>query len=70
VSSTNALAVFKIFSLWSEKVSFSFSAWRVPAVAKSIVVSKSPIIPDTVLAALTQAWVPRVPVDDNLCNIY
>jgi len=55
VSSTNALAVFKIFSRWSEKVSFSFSAWRVPAVAKSIVVSRSPIIPDTVLAALTQA---------------
>lgn len=47
--------------LWSEKVSFSFSACNVPAVANMIVVSRSPMIPLTVLAALMHAWVPREP---------
>lgn len=47
--------------LWSENVSFSFSACNVPAVANMIVVSRSPMIPLTVLAALMHAWVPREP---------
>ena len=40
------------------KDSSSTSAFRVPAVANMIVVSKSPSIPDTVLAAFSKACVP------------
>ena len=50
----------KINHLWSAKAS-SPSALSVPAVANMMVVSRSPIIPLTVLAALIQAWVPRDP---------
>ena len=39
----------------------SGSAESVPAEANMMVVSRSPMIPDTVLAASIQAWVPREP---------
>lgn len=46
--------------LWSAKVSL-FSAFRVPAVANMMVVSRSAIIPDTAVAAVMHAWVPLFP---------
>lgn len=46
--------------LWSAKVSV-FSLFSVPAVANMMVVSRSAMIPDTALAAVMQAWVPRLP---------
>lgn len=45
---------------WSAKVSAP-SRLSVPAVANMMVVSRSAIIPDTALAAVMQAWVPRFP---------
>lgn len=45
---------------WSANVS-SFSLFSVPAVANMMVVSRSAMIPDTALAAVMQAWVPRLP---------
>ncbi|KAJ6640621.1 hypothetical protein Bhyg_05552 [Pseudolycoriella hygida] len=53
----------RICSRWSAKFPSS-SEFSVPAVANIIVVSKSPMIPDTVLAAFIHAWVPREPA----CN--
>ncbi len=50
--------------LWSEKWSCP-SALRVPADANMMVVSRSPMIPLTVLAAWIHAWVPREPA----CNV-
>lgn len=38
-----------------------FSAFRVPAVANMMVVSRSAIIPDTAVAAVIHAWVPLFP---------
>ncbi|CAN7984570.1 unnamed protein product [Ixodes hexagonus] len=70
VSSTRALAVFRMLSLqaqmaashrWSTNLSPSPCACRVPAVANMMVVSRSPMMPLTVLAALMHAWVPREP---------
>lgn len=46
--------------LWSAKVSL-FSAFRVPAVANMMVVSRSAMIPDTAVAAVIHAWVPLFP---------
>lgn len=46
--------------LWSAKVSL-FSAFRVPAVANMMVVSRSAMIPDTAVAAVMHAWVPLFP---------
>ena len=40
------------------KASSVSSGLRVPAVAKRMVVSRSPMMPDTVLAAFSRAWVP------------
>lgn len=51
----DTLAVLRIYSRWSEKFSPSFSELSVPAVANMMVVSRSPIMPDTVDAALIQA---------------
>lgn len=47
-------------NLWSAKVS-AFSLLSVPAVANMMVVSRSAIMPATALAAVIQAWVPRLP---------
>ena len=38
-----------------------FSAFRVPAVANMMVVSRSAMIPDTAVAAVIHAWVPLFP---------
>lgn len=46
--------------LWSAKVS-EFSRLRVPAVANMMVVSRSAMMPETALAAVMQACVPRFP---------
>ena len=46
--------------LWSAKVS-EFSLLRLPAVANMMVVSRSAMMPETALAAVMQAWVPRLP---------
>lgn len=64
------LAVLRMYSRWSEKFSPSFSELRVPAVANMMVVSKSPMMPDTVEAALMQACVPRDPACSaaNTCD--
>lgn len=69
VSSTKALAVFTIVSRCSFASigrcgAFGEVWFSDPLVANKIVVSRSPIIPETVLAALIQAWVPR----DPSCN--
>ena len=45
---------------WSAKVSAP-SRLSVPAVANMMVVSRSAMMPDTALAAVMQAWVPRLP---------
>lgn len=57
--------------LWSAKVS-AFSLFSVPAVANMMVVSRSAMIPDTALAAVMQAWVPRLPAcrDANTWETY
>ena len=53
-------SLFIIMLLFSPaNTSSSASAFRVPAVANMMVVSRSPRIPDTVLAAFSRAWVPR-----------
>ena len=70
VSSTNDLAVLSILSLWSENASPSASGLSVPAVANMMVVSRSPMIPDTVLAALIQACVPREPAYKHIQYMY
>lgn len=57
-TSEEAFCQFK--HLWSAKVS-AFSLFSVPAVANMMVVSRSAMIPDTALAAVMQAWVPRLP---------
>lgn len=46
--------------LWSAKVS-EFSRLRVPAVANMMVVSRSAMMPETALAAVMHACVPRFP---------
>jgi len=61
VSRSQIRVVGTVANLWSPNVSPSVSGCSVPVAANITVVSRSPTIPCTALAALMQAWVPREP---------